>query len=64
MKNIKRNAMIYTYNIAFIVNLGKAIANQVMEIVKYIENIMRKQYKIKIKREVIVIGSYLLFISI
>ena len=58
------NAMIYTYNIAFIVNLGNATANQVMEIVKYIENIMRKQYKIKIKREVIVIGSYLLFISI
>ena len=52
------NAMIYTYNIAFIVNLGRATANQVMEIVKYIEKIMKEQYKIEIKREVIVIGLF------
>ena len=52
------NAMIYTYNIAFIVNLGNATATQVMEIVRYIEKIMREKYKIELMREVIVIGSF------
>ena len=52
------NAMIYTYNIAFIVNLGNASAMEVMKIVKYIEKIMKEKYKIEIKREVIVIGSF------
>ena len=52
------NAMIYTYNIAFIVNLGKGTASQVMEIVMHIEKIMKEKYKIKIKREVIVIRAF------
>ena len=52
------NAMIYTYNIAFIVNLGNASAMEVMRIVKYIEKIMKEKYQIQIKREVIVIGSF------
>ena len=51
------NAMIYTYNIAFIVNLGKGTASQVMDIVTYIEKIMKDKYNIEIKREVIVIGT-------
>ena len=52
------DAMIYTYNIAFIVNLGKGTASQVMEIVMHIEKIMKEKYKIEIRREVIVIGSF------
>ena len=52
------NAMIYTYNIAFIVNLGKGTASQVMEIVIHIEKTIREKYKIKMKREVIVIGTF------
>ena len=52
------NAMIYTYNIAFIVNLGNATSSQVIEIVRYIEKIMKKKYKIEIRREVILIGSF------
>ena len=52
------NAMIYTYNIAFIVNLGKGTASQVMEIVLHIEKIMKEKYKIEIRREVIVIGAF------
>ena len=52
------NAMIYTFNIAFIVNLGKGKASEVMEIVRHIEKIMKEKYKIEIRREVIVIGSF------
>ena len=52
------NAMIYTFNISFIVNLGNATAAQVMEIVLLIEKIMKEKYNIEIKREVIVIGSF------
>ena len=52
------NAMIYTYNIAFIVNLGKGTASQVMEIVMHIEKIMKEKYMIELKREVIVIGAF------
>ena len=52
------NAMVYTYNLAFIVNLGKGTASQVMEIVMHIEKIMKEKYKIKIRREVIVIGAF------
>ena len=52
------NAMIYTYNIAFIVNLGNATSSQVIEIVRHIEKIMKKKYKIEIRREVILIGSF------
>ena len=52
------NAMIYTYNIAFIVNLGKGTSSQVMEIVTHIEKIMKEKYKIEMKREVVVIGTF------
>ena len=52
------NVMIYTYNISFIVNLGKGTAWQVMEIVTYIEKIMKERYKIEMKREVIVKGIF------
>ena len=51
------NVMIYTYNISFIVNLGKGSASQVMDIVQYVEKIMKEKYNIEIKKEVIVIGS-------
>ena len=50
--------MIYTYNISFIVNLGEGTASQVMEIVTHIEKIMIQKYKVKMRREVIVIGSF------
>ena len=52
------NIMIYTYNISFIVNLGKGTSSQVMEIVEYIEKIMKEKYKIKIIREVVLIGTF------
>lgn len=52
------NAMIYTYNIAFIVNLGKANASDVMEIVTHIEKIMKEKYRIEMRREVVTIGSF------
>lgn len=52
------NAMIYTFNISFIVNLGNSTASEVMEIVTYIEKIMKKKYNIELKREVIVIGIF------
>ena len=50
--------MIYTYNIAFIVNLGKAKSSDIYKIVTYVEDIMKSKYNINIKREVIVLGSF------
>ena len=38
--------MIYTYNISFIINLGKGTVCEVMKIVTHIEKIMKEQYKI------------------
>ena len=55
------NAMIYTYNIAFIVNLGNSNSNEIMAIVTHIEKIIEKKYAIKMKREVIVIGIFYFF---
>ena len=52
------NAMIYTYNIAFIVNLGNSNSNEIMAIVTHIEKIIEEKYAIKMKREVIVIGIF------
>ena len=52
------DAMIYTYNIAFIVNLGNAKSSEVYEIVNHIEKIIKSKYNIEIKREVIVLGSF------
>ena len=40
--------MIYTYNIAFIVNLGDAKSSDVYQIVTKVENIMLSKYKINI----------------
>jgi UDP-N-acetylmuramate dehydrogenase len=55
------NAMIYTYNIAFIVNLGKANGTDVMKVVNHIEKIMKKKYGIEMRREVVTIGSFFFF---
>ena len=52
------NAMIYTFNIAFIVNLGKSKASDVFQIVTYIEKKLKEKYGIDMKREVIVIGTF------
>ncbi len=52
------NAMIYTFNIAFIVNLGKSKASDVIQIVTYIEKKLKEKYGIDMKREVIVIGTF------
>ena len=42
------DAMIYSYNIAFIVNLGNAKSSDVYEIVTHIEKIMKVKYDINI----------------
>ena len=52
------DAMIYTHNIGFIVNLGKAKASEVYEIAIHVEKIFTEKYNIKIKREVIVLGTF------
>lgn len=52
------NAMIYTYNIAFIVNLGNSNSNEIMAIVTHIEKIIEEKYGIKMRREVVVIGTF------
>ena len=52
------DAMIYTHNIAFIVNLGNAKSSDVYKIVTHVENIMKTKYDINIKREVVVLGSF------
>jgi len=52
------DAMIYTNNIAFIVNLGNAKSSDVYEIVTYVEKIIKLKYNIDIKREVVVLGTF------
>lgn len=52
------NAMIYTYNIAFIVNLGNSNSIEIMAIVTHIEKIIEEKYGIKMRREVVVIGTF------
>ena len=52
------DAMIYIYNIAFIVNLGNSKASDVYEIVIHVEKIIKDKYNINIKREVVVLGSF------
>ena len=52
------DAMIYTHNIAFIVNLGNAKASEVYEIVIHVEKVFKEKYDITIRREVIVLGSF------
>ena len=53
------DAMLYTYNTAFIVNLGNAKASDVYELVTFIEKTIKKNYNIEMKREVVVIGSFI-----
>ena len=52
------DAMIYTYNIAFIVNLGNGKASDVYEIVTHVEKIIKDKYKFNIIREVVVLGPF------
>ena len=52
------NAMIYPYNIAFIVNLGNSNSYEIMEIVTHMEKIIEEKYGIKMRREVIIIGTF------
>ena len=52
------NAMIYTYNIAFIINLGNSNSNEIMAVVTHIEKVMEEKFSIKMRREVIVIGNF------
>lgn len=41
--------MIYTHNIAFIVNLGKAKASEVYEIATHVEKVFKNKYNISIR---------------
>ena len=52
------DAMIYTNNIAFIVNLGNAKSSDVYQIVIHVEKILKDKYDINIRREVVVLGSF------
>ena len=52
------DAMIYTHNIAFIVNLGNAKASDVYQIATHVEKIFKDKYNIEIRREVIILGSF------
>lgn len=52
------DAMIYTHNIAFIVNLGKAKSLDIYKIVLHVEKIMLTKYNIYIKREVVLLGFF------
>ena len=52
------DAMVYPYNIAFIVNLGNATSSDVYSVVTHIENVIKNKYNIDIKREVVVLGSF------
>ena len=52
------DAMIYTHNIAFIVNLGNARASDIYQIVTHVEKIFKDKYDIAIRREVVVLGPF------
>ena len=52
------DAMIYTYNIGFIVNLGEAKSSDVYELAAHIEKIIFTKYNIKIKKEVVLLGKF------
>ena len=52
------DAMIYTYNIVFIINLGNSNSNEIMAVVTHIEKVMEEKFSIKMRREVIVIGNF------
>ena len=48
--------MIYTFNISFIINLGKGTAEDVMKVVNKVERVIKEKYNIVIRREVVIIG--------
>ena len=52
MLALEGNVIKYTYNLSFIINLGKGSASQVIDI------IIQDKYNIEIKREVIAIGHF------
>ena len=52
------DAMIYTHNIAFIINLGNATSFDVYEIVKHVKKTILKNYNIEIKLEVVLLGLF------
>ena len=52
------DAMIYTHNIAFIVNLGNATSSDVYKIATHVEKVLKSKYDINITREVVVIGAF------
>ena len=52
------DAIIYTHNIAFIVNLGNAKASDMYQIVTHVEKVFQDKYNISIRREVVVLGSF------
>ena len=52
------DAMIYTHNIGFIVNLGNSKASEVYQIVTHVEKVFRDKYNITIRREVVLLGSF------
>ena len=50
--------MLYSENISFIVNLGQATFEQIMEIVNHMERMIKNRFNIDMEREVVVIGSF------
>ena len=52
------NAMIYTYNIAFIINLGNSNSNEIMAVATHIEKVMEEKFSIKMIKEVILVGNF------
>ena len=52
------DAMIYTNNIAFFINLGNAKSSDVNKLALHVEKIIKAKYKINIKREVVMLGLF------
>ena len=52
------DAMIYTHNISFIINLRNASAANVINVVRHIEKVIKDNYDIDMKREVVVLGTF------
>ena len=52
------DAMIYTHNISFIINLRNASTANVINVVRHIEKVIKDNYDIDIKREVVILGTF------
>jgi len=52
------DAMIYTNNISFIINLRNASAADVINVVRHIEKVIKDNYNIDMRREVVVLGTF------